>query len=331
MDDHTDTPASPDSLSRPVLTISAPALLIILAGILITAIAAQSLARDAREHARRVVEAQHTAMVNAVASALDPAPGTPGFNASFTEQVPHQMSVRIDALEQHTKSPVFEVNTGEPRAQDHTLRSQLAFGGGQWLITSIPDRAVFDQAVRESALVAWISGATLSLLGAFVCLMVGLRWYRQLKISSTIRGEHKAQNQYLSNMQTEKRILRKALNDSEQRSRDLVSLSGAIVCELDEQGRAGYVSGEVADLLGFSPADLAELEVAQLIAENDRELFDQTLNAARQGRQLQRVDLNLYNVDQKPVPVTLRVLALHDTLHGFCGFRLSLQPRPDVR
>lgn len=330
MDDHTDPPASPGILSRPFLILSGPPLLILLAGILITAIAAQTLGQDARKRAQRLVEAQHSAIVNAVALASDPAPGSPGFNATFTHLVPDQISVRIDALQQHTQAPVFEVNTGQPRSQDHTLRSEIALASGQWLVTSIPDRAVFDQWVRKSVLVAWVSGALLSLVGSLVCLIVGLRWYRQLGVSSAIRGEHRAQKRHLSNIQTEKRILRKALNDSEQRSRDLVSLSGAIVCELDEQGRTGYVSLGVAEVLGFAPEDLADIDIPQLIAEDHRELFQQTLNAARQDRQLQRVELSLNDVDQRPVPVTLRVLPLHDTLHGFSGFRLTMQPRPDA-
>ncbi|TGN38917.1 PAS domain-containing protein [Marinobacter confluentis] len=328
MDDHTDAPASPNTLSRPLFTLTGPPLLIILAGLLMTAIAAQSLGQYAREHSKRMTEAQHSAIVNAAHAALASAPGPAGFDSGFVDQIPNQMSVRIDALEQHTNSTVFEVNTGKPRAQDHTLRSSLSQPSGQWLITSIPDRAVFEQSVRESAIVTWVSGTMLSLFGAFVCLMVGLRWFKQLQVSSAIRREQEAQNQHLSNLQTEKRILRKALNDSEQRSRDLVSLSGAIVCELDEQGKAGFVSTGVVDVLGFAPADLTDVEVNQLIADSDREIFDQTLNAARQTRQLQQAELNLTNAEHQRIPVTLRVLPLHDTLHGFSGFRLSMHPTP---
>lgn len=182
----------------------------------------------------------------------------------------------------------------------------------------------------QSATIAWTYGALISGFAAVVCALVTFRWQRQTKISAAVRKELRSQNQQLGNMQTEKRILRKALNDSEQRSRDLVCLSGGIICELDELGRAGYVSAGAADLLGFAPAELAGVALESLVSETDRDAFDQTLKAARQEQQLQCADLELVDADQRPVPATLRVLVLHDTLHGFSGFRLSVQPRPPL-
>jgi PAS domain S-box-containing protein len=182
-------------------------------------------------------------------------------------------------------------------------------------------------AEHNSATIAWAYGALISGFSAFVCTLLTVRWHSQTKVSTAIRKELKNLSRQLNNMQTEKRILRKALNDSEQRSRDLVSLSGAIVCELDEQRKTGYVSAGVADVLGFDPEDLAGADVILLISEADQDAFDKTLKTARQDRQQQRIDLNLANTDRESVPVTLRVLPLHDTLHGFSGFRLSMQPK----
>lgn len=181
-------------------------------------------------------------------------------------------------------------------------------------------------AERESTTIAWVYGVLISGFAAFVCALVTFRWHRQTEVCAAIREELEALNLQLNNVQTEKHILRQALQDSEQRSRDLVSLSGGIVCELDEHGKAGFVSAAVSDLLGFYPSDLAGVAVDSLISEPDRNAFDQILKAARQERQLQRANLNLIDVDQRSVPSTLRVLVLHDTLHGFSGFRLSMQP-----
>jgi PAS domain S-box-containing protein len=183
-------------------------------------------------------------------------------------------------------------------------------------------------AEHQSETIAWAYSALISGFAALVCVLVTFRCHRQTRAAAAMRKELQGHNQQLSNMQTEKRILRQALNDSEQRSRDLVSLSGAIVFELDEHAKVGYVSAGVADVMGYAPANLAGGDVISLISECDHGAFNSTLKAARQDRQLQCIDLSLTNAEGQPAPVTLRVLALHDTLHGFSGFRLSMQPKP---
>ncbi|CAN0570898.1 unnamed protein product, partial [Ectocarpus sp. 12 AP-2014] len=134
--------------------------------------------------------------------------------------------------------------------------------------------------------------------------------------------------QQLDNNQVEKSILRQALNDSEQRSRDLVALSGAIVGELDEQGRIGFVSAEVAEWLQRAPADLAGTRFEELVSARSQPNLQRTLEAARSEKALQRIDLDLLSAgpEANAVPVTLRVLALQDPLHGFTGYRLSARP-----
>jgi PAS domain S-box-containing protein len=186
-------------------------------------------------------------------------------------------------------------------------------------------------AERESTTIAWIYGALISGFSAFVCALIAFRWHRQIEVSAAIREELLALNLQFNNAQTEKRILRQALEDSEQRSRDLVSLSGGIVFELDEHGKAGFVSAAVSELLGLEPIELAGVAVDSLISEPDRNGFHETLNTARVERQLQRTELHLMDVDQHLIPTTLRVLVLHDTLHGFSGFRLSMQPPASLR
>lgn len=191
------------------------------------------------------------------------------------------------------------------------------------LVAGLVITAVAD---HQATTMVWAYGSLISGFGALVCALVTIRWHRHTRDSAAIRQELRDQSLQLNNMQTEKRILRQALDDSEQRSRDLVSLSGAIVCELDEQGKTGYISGGVNDILGFAPADMAGVAIHSLISDADRKAFQTTLTAARQGRSLQCIELALVGADGQPVPITLRVLALHDTLHGFCGFRMSMQP-----
>lgn len=221
-------------------------------------------------------------------------------------------------------------HTDEPASPDTSSRPYLHLFGPPLCILVV-GLIITALAEHQSATIAWAYGALISGFAALVCALVTFRHHRQAKAAAAVHKELKGHSHQLSNIQTEKRILRQALNDSEQRSRDLVSLSGAIVCELDELGKAGYVSAGIVDVLGYAPEDLAGDDVISLISETDRDVFDNTLNAARQDRQMQRIDLSLKNTDGQLVMVTLRVLALHDTLHGFSGFRLSMQPQTDQR
>ena len=102
--------------------------------------------------------------------------------------------------------------------------------------------------------------------------------------------------------------------------------NAAGICELDEKALTGYISPQVVELLNKAPADLAGTPFEQLVDPTYVENFLRTLQASRQERQIQRIDLKLLDADDRQVSVTLRVLALQDTLHGFSGYRLSLQP-----
>lgn len=220
-------------------------------------------------------------------------------------------------MDDHTDSPA----PPETRLQ----RSLRLFGPAICvLLTGLLITAL---AEHQSETIAWAYGTLISGFAAAVCALVSFRWHRQAGLSAAIQRDLRDQIRQLSNVRTEKQILRQALEDSEQRSRDLVALSGAIICELDEQGKAGYVSAGVTEVLGFEPADLAGVAVDSLISETDRNTYEKTLKTAREQRQLQSTDLDLIDIHQQPVPATLRALVLYDTLHGFSGYRLSIQPR----
>ena len=64
-----------------------------------------------------------------------------------------------------------------------------------------------------------------------------------------------------------------------------------------------------------------------------QEQVDRLLEVARTEKTLQRIDLDLLPADPEAsaIPVTLRVLALRDPLHGLIGYRVSARPGMLVR
>ena len=327
MDGHTDTPGLSDTALAAYARLWLTPLLMLLIGVAVTAFAAHIIERGAKQQAMQLFEARHQALVARLAANDRLVPGSQAFASQISAFLPEGLSVRIDTLETHTKNPAFLAETGHHQADDRTVRSEIKLAGSAWLISSTPDHRLLAAHGRVVTQTIWLAGLTISIAGALLSALLGFRWHRQVQANIELVRQEASTNRELTNAHTEKRILRQALDDSEQRSRDLVSLSGALVCEVDENGNAGYVSAQAAELLGMAPADLAGVALESLMADPDRTNFIATLDAARQERQMQRMDLTLIDASQQPVPVTLRVLALHDTLHGFSGFRLTLQPR----
>lgn len=321
-------------LWRPFLWVP---LLVLAFGLAVTASTAYLMADHTRTLAQQTYSAQHDALVSrlhARAAAQSPEPKIEDWLASvFPDSSPNLLTIRVDTLERHSKTPLFQSGTPAPLDGSLSLRSEVNLPDHHWLITTIPDAAVMRAQTNRARIVIWLAGALITALGVALTLLLCARIYRlraQLDGQQVLTEKLELQ---LDNNQVEKTILRQALNDSEQRSRDLVALSGAIVGELDEQGRIGFVSAEVAEWLERAPADLAGTRFEDLVSASYQPNLQRTLEAARSEKALQRIDLDLLSADPEAnaVPVTLRVLALRDPLHGFTGYRISARPGMLVR
>ncbi|MDL0430852.1 PAS domain-containing protein [Marinobacter sp. TBZ242] len=318
-------------------------LLILAVGLVVTGFTASALEDHSRNLAEEVYRQQHNKLV-ARLSGHDQIPPTyidrvvPDRTVKdsasvglwlatvFKGVVPGTINLRVDTLERHTKIPLYQTTHTANPDPSRSLRSEVAIGEHRWLLTTSPDTRFLERPANQSLRFALLAGLSMTLLAAMIVTLMCLRirrWQIRYRTAERAREEYVRQ---LDNMQVEKSILRQALNDSEQRSRDLVALSGATICELDEEATTGYISPQVADLLQKAPADLTGVPFEQLIDPACVDNFQRTLQAARQERQIQRIDLKLLDADSNKVSVTLRALALQDTLRGFSGYRLSLQP-----
>ncbi|MGM0768470.1 MAG: PAS domain-containing protein [Pseudomonadota bacterium] len=317
------------SLWRPFLWVP---MLVLVAGLTVTGFTARLIAEHTRDLAEQAYHAQHQALINrlhASATASAPRDQPEEWLASvFPQTTPNLLTIRVDTLERHSKTPVFQ--TGSARSLDGaaTLRTEVSLPGHHWLVTTVPDPTALNATTDKARLATWLAGAAITAIGMALTLLLCARIHGVRTQLDWQQGAAEKLEQQLANSQVEKSILRQALNDSEQRSRDLVALSGAIIGELDEQGCIGFVSAEVAEWLELAPADLAGTRFDELVSPHYRTNFQRTLEEARAQKTLQRIDLDLLPADPEAhaVPVTLRVLALRDPLHGFIGYRVSARP-----
>lgn len=311
-------------------------LLLVAAGLLVTGITANIEGKRAMALAETRYYAQHQALVNHL---LANAPDQPGagdssqsvsawLQALFSDTLPDSLSLRIDTLERHTKMPLLEIRTNGSVDPTRALRTEVSPLDQNWILTTVPSPEGLEEVARASARTVWVAGVALSVFAASLALLLNRRLHRQtLHIHGLEQREIGADHQ-IANFQVEKSILRRALNDSEQRSRDLVALSGAVIWELDENARIGFVSPQIAELLDRAPADLVGQPMEELVAPAFRENFQRALAAARSDRSIERIDLPLLHSNQEAeVPVVLRVRALKDPVHGLSGFRISTLQR----
>ena len=302
-------------------------LILVTAGLLATWITANIEAKRAMALAESNYHARHQALVNRLLVNEPDDTGQPAafwLQTLFADTLPESMGLRIDTLERHTKMPIMEIRANGPVDPTRALRTIVSPTDQLWMLTTLPSPELLDSAGWAARRTIWIAGLALGTLAGLLTLVLNRRLCRQaLRIGDLERQETGADHQ-ISNLQVEKTILRNALNDSEQRSRDLVALSGAVIWELDENGRIGFVSPQIAELLDRAPADLAGVAFEELIDPGFQENFRRTLTAARIDNAIERMDLPLLHRNQEhQVPVVLRVRALKDPIHGLSGFRMS--------
>jgi PAS domain-containing protein len=307
-------------------------LVIFVVGLSVTALAAHAGAGLARDLAEARYHTQHQRLVSRLlASAPAFAGGTirPSefLSSVFGQAVPAELGLRVDTLERHTKHPLFQVHAQRTIDPTLALRTEVVLGQSRWMLTSLPSPSVLSGTATRTKEIIWGTGLIFSALASMLPLILCRRLHQQsLKLVRHARFRENA-DQQITNLQVEKSILHQALADSEQRSRDLIALSGAIIFELDEAGCVGFSSPQIATLLGCAPADLIGQPFDRLAEPSCRDNVKRTMNAARAEQAIQRIDLSLLHKNTEDlVSVVLRVRAQQDPVYGFTGYRLSALP-----
>ncbi|MEC7377157.1 MAG: histidine kinase, partial [Pseudomonadota bacterium] len=128
-------------------------LLLLTAGLLVTALAAHLEGRRATAAAEIRFYAQHQALVNHLlihtpeaARAVDA--GGPPTNrwllSLFEDALPETLGLRIDTLERHTKEPLLEIGIDGTLDPTRALRTEVNALGEQWMVTTLPAPAALE-------------------------------------------------------------------------------------------------------------------------------------------------------------------------------------------
>ncbi|MDY6815728.1 MAG: PAS domain-containing protein [Pseudomonadota bacterium] len=307
-------------------------IVILITGLITTALTANLQADQARQLADARYRAQHQAIVNQLLanaptyldSETPPASWLP---VILGDALPDQLGLRIDTLQRHSKIPILQLQAEGHLDPTLALRTEIQPGNHHWMLTTVPTSALLGKAADQARSRTWMVGLALTLAAAGLALLLCRRLHGQQRRILELERREQGADQRINNLQVEKTILRQALNDSEERSRDLVTLSGALIAELDDHGVIGFISAQSASLLEQAPADLTGQPFPDLVTPPFRDNFQRTLEAARHDNQAHRIDLDLTVRNREaPLPVAVRIRALKDPVHGLMGYRLSATP-----
>lgn len=307
---------------------------ILLTGLALTLLTARLASDTAHQLARQHYQAMHQTLVSQVVIHLHSVPAATSVLATLEPALADirdpRINLRIDTLERHSKTPLLQLGNNGNTADGQSMRTELETAGRHWMVTTAPDIRLVEWPARKTYFQILTGGLLMTGAAVLLALLLCRRGHRQHRTLQKLTSQARSGRQQITNLQVEKNVLRQALNDSESRSRDLVALSGSLICELDEQGQIGFISAHAADLIGQAPSDLLLHPFDELVAAVDHERFHQCLMATRQEPGVARVDVHLLHRSQtKPVPVVIRVMAVKDPLHGLAGYRLSALPDPN--
>lgn len=143
--------------------------------------------------------------------------------------------------------------------------------------SAAPFAAVFDggAALRPLLFLVDVVSAYGICLGMVLLLVEDFTRSRRA-LEESLRGQRLAldENAVLQAEINERRRMERALRDSEDRYRDLVEHSEDLLCTHDLDGRILSVNDPPARILGYSPDELAQFNVRQLLAPEARDRFD---------------------------------------------------------
>ncbi|WP_328189010.1 CHASE domain-containing protein [Marinobacter sp. OP 3.4] len=236
--------------------------------------------------------------------------------------------LEIHDISQYARRPLASLQaSGIPAGAEATIRSTLAIGSRQWMLSTKPSRAWMNNLRHQVLWPAWMTGLAVTLLATALtawAIWLMLRTNRLLD-RRTRRTRHLGQQ--LDNTRLEKNILHHSLQESDRRTRDLIELGAGIFAELDEGRHIGYISPQAATLLDIPSTELMGKALDILFPEDCQMDLTMAFDAARRDHSVQRLDTRVTTRDGNPLPVALRIKALKDPLSGCSGYRVSLMPR----
>lgn len=128
---------------------------------------------------------------------------------------------------------------------------------------------------------------------------------------------------------TAEKTIKKVLNDSEQKFRDLANLIPLIVFEIDNNGKITFTNSLTAKTMGYSSKELKRKNIFQLLSKNDS---PKLMAIMSKSRLINNEDSNYYTALRKdgsefPVILKMTSIATNGVIEGWRGIIVDLTER----
>ena len=138
---------------------------------------------------------------------------------------------------------------------------------------------------------------------------------------NTLEAKLDIEDRALQNKVIEKRILSRALEDSEQRCRDVILLSHGYIWEIDMNDEYTFLSPQAAKIKGIPPKQLAGKNIIECLIEEDQEKAVEAFKNAHKNQSNIELELRFIGPSVEPVKELIRAVPVIDSLGAATGLR----------
>jgi PAS domain S-box-containing protein len=161
----------------------------------------------------------------------------------------------------------------------------------------------------------------------FLAIMKASLHYPYLKLDSAIRDyrntkeeaeKRTAEMRVLAQDLTERRLVEAALRKSEKSYRDLVETSIEGIWKIDSEAKTTFVNPQMADMLGYSAAEIVDRSITEFVDPNSRGIFEHHLELRKRGVK-EQYDLSFVRKSGEKGHFQVSATPLFDELGDYAG------------
>jgi len=237
-----------------------------------------------------------------------------------------QISTEFYDLDQQAKSPIY---TWSGQQQNRVIvdtksmisQETIPFADRQWLVMSHPTHRYLKSQRSMAPRNLLIGGLLLTTLAYFSLHWSYLIRQRLSDRANTLADKLNIENRALQNKVIEKRVLARALEESEQRCRDIIILSQDYTWEADTNYEYTFLSPQAAKIKGVPPKQLAGKSILDCLVDQDREKAEHALESAYKNQVAVELELRFTHPSGAPTKELFKAVPLIGSLGEWHGFR----------
>jgi len=236
------------------------------------------------------------------------------------------ISTEFYDLNQQAKTPVYtwsgqQHNRVIANTKNAISRETIPFADRQWLVMSLPTHRYLKSQRSTAPRNLLLGGLLLTALAYFSLHWSYLIRRRLANKVGELEGTLDIESRALQNKLIEKGVLSRALEESEQRCRDIIILSQDYTWEADTNYEYTFLSPQAAKIKGVPPKQLAGTSLLDCLVDEDREKAEHALQNAHKNQIAIELELRFTHPSGTPVKELFKAVPLIGSLGEWLGFR----------